>query len=80
MGKTQEVKERTQKIADNMKERMDYLIEKAFNTGAFDIDFAHEYGTIIPRAIVVAAMKTIIDDELTNNAVKKEANNIYSFL
>lgn len=80
MGKTQEVKERTQNIADNMKRRMDYLIEKAFSTGAFDIDFAHEYGTIIPRAIVAAAMKTLVEDEASNSAVKKEMDNIYIFL
>lgn len=78
MGKTQEVKERTQKIANTMKERVDYLVEKAFNTGAFDIDYAYENGSTIPTAIVVAAMKTFIDNEPYE--VKKEASNIYCFL
>ena len=75
------VKERTREVANEMKKRFDELVEKAFNTGAFDWDEAFRNGYVIPKAIVGAVAKTVMDEytcydcEITN-----ERNSIYQFL
>ena len=80
MEKTTEqiVKERAKACADSAKRRIDAYIDKAFFTGAFDLDYAYENGNTIPNAIVLAALKAAVDDmNGISNEVRNEGTNIY---
>lgn len=75
------VKARTYEVAEEMKKRIEPLIEKAFNTGAFDVDEAYKDGYVTPKAIVAAVLKTIAE-ETTGSLyeIQAEADDIYLFL
>lgn len=77
------VKERTYEVAEEMKKRIDPLIERAFNTGAFDCDEAYKNGYVIPKAIMAAVFKTIMYDTMScpeEYVIREEADNIANFL
>lgn len=75
------VRQRTREVANEMKKRFDALIEKAFNTGAFDWDEAFRNGYVIPKAIVAAAAKTVMEECCNYDCeIVNEKDNIYQFL
>ena len=77
------VKERTYEVAEEMKKRIEPLIERAFMTGAFDCDEAYKNGCVIPKAIMAAVFKTIMYDAMScpeEYAIREEADNISKFL
>jgi hypothetical protein len=77
------VKERTYEVAEEMKTRIEPLIERAFMTGAFDCDEAYKNGYVIPKAIMAAVFKTIMYDTMScpeEYAIREEAGNIANFL
>lgn len=75
------VKERTYEVAEEMKKRIEPLIERAFMTGAFDCDEAYKNGYVIPKAIMMAVFKTISDEFYCNvSIIENEAANIAKFL
>lgn len=77
------VKDRTYEVAEEMKKRIEPLIERAFMTGAYDCDEAYETGYFIPKAIMAAVFKTIMYDAMSypeENAIREEADNIAKFL
>lgn len=82
MSKEHAVKNRTKELIEEVKNRMDLLVERAFITGAFDIDYAFENDNLIPQAIVNAVLMTLAGEK-TNASTKeinKEAENIFQFL
>lgn len=75
------VKERTYEVAENMKKRIEPLVERAFNTGAFDCDEAYKEDYLYPKAIMIAVFKTIADEVgIYSNEIQDEAKNIYNLL
>lgn len=77
------VKDRTYEVAEEMKKRIEPLIERAFMTGAFDCDEAYKNGYIIPKAIMAAVFKTIMYDTMCcpeEYVIREEADNIAKFL
>lgn len=76
-------KERTYEVAEEMKKRIEPLIERAFMTGAFDCDEACKNGYVIPKAIMAAVFKTIMYDTMScpeEYVIREEAENISKFL
>lgn len=77
------VKDRTYEVAEEMKKRIEPLIERAFMTGAFDCDEAYKNGYVIPKAIMAAVFKTIMYDTMScpeEYVIREEAGNIANFL
>jgi hypothetical protein len=77
------VKECTYEVAEEMKKRIEPLIERAFMTGAFDCDEAYKNGYVIPKAIMAAVFKTIMYDTMScpeEYVIREEADNIAKFL
>lgn len=77
------VKDRTYEVAEEMKKRIEPLIERAFMTGAFDCDEAYKNGYVIPKAIMAAVFKTIMYDTMSCPeiyVVREETENISKFL
>jgi hypothetical protein len=77
------VKERTYEVAEEMKKRIEPLIERAFMTGTFDCDEAYKNGYVIPKAIMAAVFKTIMYDTMCcpeEYVIREEADNIAKFL
>ena len=75
------VKDRTYEVAEEMKKRIEPLIERAFNTGAFDCDKAYKEDYLYPKAIMIAVFKTIADEVgIYCNEIQDEAKNIYNLL
>lgn len=71
------VKDRTYEVAEEMKKRIEPLIERAFMTGAFDCDEAYKEDYLYPKAIMIAVFKTIADEV---GIYSNEAKNIYNLL
>jgi hypothetical protein len=77
------VKDRTYEVAEEMKKRIEPLIERAFMTGTFDCDEAYKNGYVIPKAIMAAVFKTIMNDTMScpeEYVIREEADNIAEFL
>jgi hypothetical protein len=77
------VKERTYEVAEEMKKRIEPLIERAFMSGSFDCDEAYKNGYVIPKAIMAAVFKTIMYDTMScpeEYVIREEADNILKFL
>ena len=75
------VKDRTYEVAEEMKKRIEPLIERAFMTGAFDCDEAYKEAYLYPKAIMIAVFKTIADEVgIYSNEIQDEAKNIYNLL
>ena len=77
------VKDRTYEVAEEMKKRIEPLIERAFMTGAFDCDEAYKNGYVIPKAIMAAVFKTIMYDTMCcpeEYVIREDADNIAKFL
>lgn len=75
------VKDRTYEVAEEMKKRIEPLIERAFMTGAFDCDEAYKEDYLYPKAIMIAVFKTIADEVgIYSNEIQDEAKNIYNLL
>ena len=82
VDRKEEVKKRTQELLEVAKKKMDKLAERAFLTGAFDIDYAFENDNLIPQAIVNAVCMAMASDFTNSNSkeINEEAENIYQFL
>lgn len=82
MTKEYTVKKRTNQILEDVKNRMDLLVERAFMTGAFDIDYAYEHDNLIPQAIVNAVLMTLAGENTnaSTREINEEAENIFQFL
>lgn len=75
------VKERTYEVAEEMKKRIEPLIERAFMTRDFDCDEAYKEDYVYPKAIMIAVFKTIADEFGTYcHEIQDEAKNIYNYL
>lgn len=80
--KREAVKQRTYKILEHNKKVLLPLVERAFLSGAIDIEDAYESEDIIPSAIVLAAFMSITSDmqSSASEEVIEEANNIFEMI
>lgn len=76
------VENRTNRLMEKVKNRMDLLVTRAFLTGAFDIDYAFENDNLIPQAIVNAVLMTLAAENTnaSTTEINKEAENIFQFI
>lgn len=79
--KQEKVEERTREVANEMMKRFNELVNKALNTSAFDWDYAFQNGYVIPKAIIGAIAKTVMDEcTCGDSEIRNERDNIYQFL